>query len=165
MAVLVVNGQLQPEAPSSAAQLLREVPRGAYTAAVALPGIGVPGWDLHLAARCSLCLSVRQPGQYARPFCPSGCLLEGLVTNLFVVAGVGDGVVEVHTAAPSDGVLSGVMRHHVLQACMQAGILVVEKAPDPAGHRTWREAFLTNCVRSLQPLRRITAPACVWEAF
>ena len=41
MAVLVVNCQLQEEAPASAAQLLREAPRGAYTAALVLPGVGV----------------------------------------------------------------------------------------------------------------------------
>jgi len=74
MAVLVVNGRRQPEAPASAAELLREAPRGAYTAALALPGGGVrptapacstapcarrrhwapcsqqvPGWDRHCA--------------------------------------------------------------------------------------------------------------------
>ena len=41
MAVLVVNCQLQEEAPASAAQLLREAPRGAYTAALVLPVVGV----------------------------------------------------------------------------------------------------------------------------
>ena len=41
MSALAVNGQLQPDAPVSAAQLLREAPRGAYTAATLLPGIGV----------------------------------------------------------------------------------------------------------------------------
>ena len=39
--VLVVNGQLQRDAPASAAQLLREAPRGAYTAALVLPDVGV----------------------------------------------------------------------------------------------------------------------------
>ena len=72
----------------------------------------------------------------------SGRLLEGLVTSLFVVAGAphsasrrlhlwipgdslrrdaelsgrDDNAVEVQTAAPSDGVLKGIMRHYVLQA-------------------------------------------------
>ena len=41
MSALAVNGQLQPDAPVSAAQMLREAPRGAYTAAATLPGIGV----------------------------------------------------------------------------------------------------------------------------
>ena len=72
----------------------------------------------------------------------SGRLLEGLVTSLFVVAGAprlatrrlhirvpgdslrrgaegsgrDDNAVEMQTAAPSDGVLKGIMRHYVLQA-------------------------------------------------
>ncbi len=55
MAVLAVNGQLQPDAPVSAAQLLREAPRGAYTAAILLPGIGV-----RPKRRRSACLTWRE---------------------------------------------------------------------------------------------------------
>ena len=96
MTALAVNGQLQPEAPVSAAQLLREAPRGAYTAATVLPGIGVrpqlgrsaclarrrsagrtvpaqvPGWDLH----CERLVESLQLLSSAAGECPLPALAE-----------------------------------------------------------------------------------------
>lgn len=83
-----------------------------------------------------------------------GQVLEGLVTNLFVVAGTA-AAPEVWTAGMQDGVVWGTVRAQVLQACHQLGIPVREEAPDMARRHEWREAFLTNGLRVVQPLSSI----------
>ena len=66
MTALAINGQLQPDAPGSAAQLLREAPRGAYTAATFLPGIGVRHYRF-------LPLHARRDAVSAGGFCGNAC--------------------------------------------------------------------------------------------
>ncbi|KAK9819610.1 hypothetical protein WJX72_000279 [[Myrmecia] bisecta] len=86
-----------------------------------------------------------------------GKLLEGLVTNLFVVTGAADGsAVQVQTAAVQQGVLGGVMRRQVIEACHQLHLPVLEEAPAISDRHLWQEAFVTNCVRQIQPVSRIT---------
>lgn len=105
-----------------------------------------------------------------------GRLLEGLVTNLFVVVADEGGArsgrqhgdsqhgggmpsgITVWTASMGDGVVWGTARARVLQACRQLGVAVREEAPSMAGRAAWTEAFLTNSLRIAQPLARITCP-------
>lgn len=84
-----------------------------------------------------------------------GYLLEGMITNFFVVTDDGNGGSCVVTAPIDAGVLGGVMRRGVLQACAALGIQVKEEAPHWSTHRSWQEAFLTNSLRPLQPVKRI----------
>lgn len=126
-----------------------------------------------------------------------GRLLEGLVTNLFVVtygkagggeeaaagekesrgdaaAAVLDGgssgtassapsFVTVWTAGVDDGVVWGTVRARVLQACRTLGYAVREEAPSMHSRHAWREAFITNALRLVQPLQRISCgTANVW---
>lgn len=102
-----------------------------------------------------------------------GRLLEGLVTNLFVVtagdssggdsgcdsSGSGSPAVTVWTAGMGDGVVWGTARERVLQACRRLGLAVREEAPGIAGRAAWREAFLTNSLRLVQPLSSIACGA------
>jgi branched-subunit amino acid aminotransferase/4-amino-4-deoxychorismate lyase len=95
-----------------------------------------------------------------------GVLLEGLVTNLFIVqrggsgrGGADDGpaALTLRTAAPSDGALDGVLRRVVLYlAAAQPGLVTIdERPPDPAERAAWSEAFLTNAVRGVQPVTAV----------
>lgn len=91
-----------------------------------------------------------------------GRVLEGLVTNLFVVtggSGSSDGPPVVWTAGMQDGVVWGTVRAAVLEACSQLGIEVREEAPSMDGRHVWREAFVTNGLRLVQPLRTISCGA------
>lgn len=144
-------------------------------------------------------MAERQPLERLRPpgtadvlLCSSdGRLLEGLVTNLFVVtieggssrgaepgsssngtgnsAGGSSGALPpgavVWTAGVGEGVVWGTARARVLEACRQLGLAVREEAPSAGGRATWREAFLTNSVRLVQPLRAVECGAGnVWGA-
>lgn len=128
-----------------------------------------------------------------------GRLLEGLVTNFFVVtydwaardsapgraaSGEGDAVgsaaapwdggcsgpasrvptgVTVWTASVRDGVVWGTVRARVLQACRTLGYAVREEAPSMHSRHTWREAFITNALRLVQPLHTVSCgEANVW---
>ena len=44
----------------------------------------------------------------------------------------------------------------VLEACRQLGVEVREQAPSMHGRQAWREAFLTNSLRMVQPLSGIS---------
>lgn len=50
----------------------------------------------------------------------------------------------VETAAVGEGVLGGIMRLHVLEACAALGVPVCEAAADLQCAHTWRAAFFTN---------------------
>jgi branched-subunit amino acid aminotransferase/4-amino-4-deoxychorismate lyase len=92
-------------------------------------------------------------------------LVEGLVNNLFVItqAGPQDPPV-LRTASVQQGALPGVLRVAVLATCKALGYAFVEDAtaPPPAPDtqardgndtwHTWREAFLCNAVRLIQPV-------------
>lgn len=85
-----------------------------------------------------------------------GDLLEGLVTNIFVIVDVGDGERVVQTAPVERGVLWGTMREKVIDACKYLDIPVEFTCPSMASHHTWKEAFLTNSMRGVCPLDGIT---------
>jgi len=74
-----------------------------------------------------------------------GNVLEGLITNLFVVVEKASGDMVVQTAPVEAGVLPGTMRKRVIQACEFAGISVEYSiCPNVSERHLWREAFLTN---------------------
>jgi len=90
-----------------------------------------------------------------------GALLEGLVTNLFVVqrGGPPGAAFTLRTAAPADGALDGIVRRMVLDlAQSEDGLAVDEAPPDPAQAGEWTEAFLTSAVRGVQPLTALVGP-------
>ena len=72
-------------------------------------------------------------------------LLEGLVTNLFVVH---RDPVRVQTAA--QGVLPGSMRHLVLRCCEKLGVPITLSAPAVQESSSWCDMFLTS----------VTKPVC-----
>jgi Amino-transferase class IV len=88
-----------------------------------------------------------------------GDLLEGLVTNVYIITAVPEGKVVLQTAGMGDGVVWGTMRKRVLQACKQLGLRVVEQPPAAAERGQWKEGFLTNALRGVQPLHRIECDA------
>jgi branched-subunit amino acid aminotransferase/4-amino-4-deoxychorismate lyase len=95
-------------------------------------------------------------------------LLEGLVTNFFVVSRNSEATVpnipekwrdvEVQTAALADGVLPGVIRQLVIEVCRENGIPLREMAPSWESRGTWQEAFVTSGLRILQPVGSIQRP-------
>ncbi|KAF8070923.1 hypothetical protein HT031_001004 [Scenedesmus sp. PABB004] len=110
-----------------------------------------------------------------------GALLEGLVNNWFVVADAaalgaqdsqpgaaraGGGVagLVLLTAAEGDAALPGVAQQRVLQAAAAVGLAVERRPPLAAEAHAWREAFLTNAVRGIQPVGHVQlAPGRAWE--
>jgi len=74
----------------------------------------------------------------------SGALLEGLITNFFIVTKSGI----VQTAG--DGVLMGAMRARVLRACSRAGIPVDLRRPTIDDVRDASGAFVTNAIRGVR---------------
>ncbi|RHN82029.1 putative aminotransferase class IV [Medicago truncatula] len=99
-------------------------------------------------------------------------ILEGSATNFFVVcrkdSDSDDGKspcdygnkssFEVQTAPISDGVLPGIIRQLVLEACRSEGISCREVAPSWSKHEIWEEAFITNSLRILQHVDSIQVP-------
>lgn len=94
-----------------------------------------------------------------------GELLEGFISNLFIVQDSNHGLV-VRTA--SEGVLAGTKQQQVLAACKALGIETKCKAPIHTERHLWKEAFLTNAVRGLRPISHISCPpnnAIAWEPW
>eukprot|EP00250_Pteridium_aquilinum_P020136 c24718_g1_i1 orf=714-1736(-) len=97
-------------------------------------------------------------------------LLEGMVSNFFVVRM--DMLMEANTCidgnkkwenvvlqtAPLKGVLPGVVRKLILEICGEQGIPFEESPPSWRGRHLWVEAFTTNSVRLIQPVRAIQCP-------
>eukprot|EP00854_Cymbomonas_tetramitiformis_P008956 gene8956-10611_t len=92
-----------------------------------------------------------------------GGLLEGLVSNLFIVLGPDtEG-----TAANSDnkslpriqtaeeGVLEGTMRAAVIRACHECGYTIEYKRPHARDEPLWQEAFLCGTGRLVQPIGKM----------
>ena len=95
----------------------------------------------------------------------NGELLEGFISNLFIVQDSNHGLV-VRTAA--EGVLPGTKQQQVLAACNTLGIKTNCKAPIRTERHLWKEAFLTNAVRGLRPISHISCPpnnAIGWEPW
>jgi branched-subunit amino acid aminotransferase/4-amino-4-deoxychorismate lyase len=97
-----------------------------------------------------------------------GCVLEGMITNFYVIRKMHRLNSEefefvLQTASVEEGVVWGTLRWRVLQACQCLGIRVIEQAPSMHERHTWKEAFLTNSLRGVQPLTKIVCDArSVW---
>ena len=95
----------------------------------------------------------------------NGELLEGFISNLFIVQDSNHGLV-VRTAV--EGVLAGTKQQQVLAACNTLGINIKCEAPIQTERHLWKEAFLTNAVRGLRPISHISCPpnnAIGWEPW
>lgn len=84
----------------------------------------------------------------------SGDVLEGLVTNVFVVV-ENAGELVVQTAPICNGVLWGTMRRRVIDACRKLSIPLIYQSPSMSVHHTWKEAFVTNSIRGVVQLDAI----------
>ncbi|XP_021715789.1 uncharacterized protein LOC110683703 isoform X2 [Chenopodium quinoa] len=85
-------------------------------------------------------------------------ILEGSITNFFVVRFKGDNEVtekrsinrgtlqsyELQTAPVKDGVLPGVIRQLVIEICLSKGIAIREESPSWSERDSWEEAFVTS---------------------
>ena len=87
---------------------------------------------------------------------PDGQLLEGFLSNLFIVQRDENGLI-VRTAV--DRVLAGIKQREVLDACEALHIRVDRSAPLKQDRHLWVEAFLTNAVRGIRPVNHIVCPA------
>jgi branched-subunit amino acid aminotransferase/4-amino-4-deoxychorismate lyase len=136
------------------------------TSAVAAAVLGPPRTTPR--AKASTWVAQRAPLEAARPAdcgetvlscADSGALLEGLVSNLFVVSLAPDGIVELRTASLRDGVLGGVARAAILRAAEALpGLRVCEEAPvppPPGDEAAWTEAFTCNAARGVTPLHEL----------
>jgi branched-subunit amino acid aminotransferase/4-amino-4-deoxychorismate lyase len=91
-------------------------------------------------------------------------LLEGLVTNLFVVVETedpgGGHQPRRHAAftAPTTRCLPGLARQAVLDALDAEGIPWEERAPTASERTEWSEAFVTNAVKLARPVRTLRWP-------
>ncbi|ONK77018.1 uncharacterized protein A4U43_C02F2260 [Asparagus officinalis] len=85
-------------------------------------------------------------------------ILEGSITNFFVVRRKDECSYEVQTAPVSDGVLPGVIRQLVIKACNSLGIPFREVAPSWADRDLWKEAFITSSLRLVQHVESIQVP-------
>ncbi len=98
----------------------------------------------------------------------NGLLLEGMITNIFVVVATPASTTGLSTCyklqtAPESMVLAGVARRQVIEACGSLGIPVDLTCPDPSERGSWCEAFLTNSIRRVQSLDGIIGAATnVW---
>ncbi|XP_024520974.1 uncharacterized protein LOC9639494 isoform X1 [Selaginella moellendorffii] len=89
-------------------------------------------------------------------------LLEGSISNFFVVLS-SDGRVTVKTAALENGVLPGTIRQLVIEICHDTSIPVSETSPSWDERSSWKEAFVTNSLSLIQPVRSIKMPV-PWNA-
>ena len=80
-----------------------------------------------------------------------GDVLEGLVTNVFVVRR-STGVVE---TAPDDVVLNGTMRGVAIDVCRSKGLPLVLRAPRVDEASDWACFLLTSCTKPVVGVRRV----------
>ncbi|KAL9226979.1 hypothetical protein vseg_002731 [Gypsophila vaccaria] len=154
------------------------------------PVFGVVGGGARLAvvgnrrdfaqAKYSDWVRLRKPLEKLRP--PSvtelllsdgdGRLLEGTITNIFVVCFKGNCEIkenlpdnaslhsyEVQTAPVNAGVLPGIIRQLVFEICLSKGITIREVSPSWLERGNWEEAFITNSLRLVQHVESIQAPS------
>ncbi|XP_023532873.1 uncharacterized protein LOC111794909 isoform X1 [Cucurbita pepo subsp. pepo] len=103
-------------------------------------------------------------------------ILEGCLTNFFVVCrkdnneAKGTSLLdsasthsfELQTAPISDGVLTGVIRQLVVEACLSIDIPFREVAPTWSSNEMWEEAFVTNSLRVMEHVNTICMPN-IWD--
>jgi len=82
----------------------------------------------------------------------AGRLTEATVANLFLVMNG-----EVFTPSIADGVLPGVIRQKVLELCLDLKIPAREQSLTPNDLDVAEEAFLTNSLLGVMPIRKINA--------
>lgn len=87
-------------------------------------------------------------------YAAAGAAAHGAAGGAASSSGSSDAL-EIWTAGLGEGVAWGTMRARVLCACATLGLRVRERGPGVAARRAWREAFLTNSLRGIQPLGRI----------
>ena len=80
----------------------------------------------------------------------AGNVIEGVASNLFLVRGGA-----LHTPALEDCGVAGVMRAHIMETAVQAGIEVHEDRLDEAAVRDADELFLCNSLMGLRPVTRL----------
>lgn len=85
-------------------------------------------------------------------------ILEGSITNFFVVCQKENGSYEVQTAPVNAKVLPGIIRQVVIEACMSLGIPCQEVSPSWRERELWREAFITSSLRLVQHVEKIQVP-------
>ncbi|WCJ19405.1 D-aminoacid aminotransferase-like PLP-dependent enzymes superfamily protein [Euphorbia peplus] len=91
-------------------------------------------------------------------------ILEGCLTNFFVVCQKDSNEVVVQTAPVRDGVLPGIIRQLVIEVCLSNGIPVQEVAPSWSKREVWQEAFITNSLRLVQHVEKVQVPSA-WESM
>ncbi|KAM0822793.1 hypothetical protein ACQ4PT_071282 [Festuca glaucescens] len=102
-------------------------------------------------------------------------ILEGSITNFFVVCLKEEHQsneplsvqtmtdrFEVQTAPLSDGILPGIMRQIVIEACHDLGIPIRKVSPSWSKRESWEEAFITSSLRLIQHVDTVQAPL-LWE--
>lgn len=81
-------------------------------------------------------------------------LLEGLVTNFFVLMSDGS----LWTASEHDQILNGSVRKIVLEAARNRGMTIRERAPCVKDRHMFAGAFITNAVRVISPISQLRFP-------
>lgn len=81
---------------------------------------------------------------------PSGCLLEGAISNLFLVSGG-----QLFTPVRSGGFLAGRTRERICDLAAAAGIEVIKKDLDRSHLEAADEVFTASSVREVLPVVRI----------
>eukprot|EP00798_Chlamydomonas_sp_ICE-L_P029027 gene29027-32224_t len=93
----------------------------------------------------------------------NGLITEGLVTNFFVVVEMQEDAGSSASSQPvvmtaGEGALYGILRRRVEDACNRIGIPLLHQAPQSGERASWQEAFVTNCIRGVQPVSRVYCP-------
>ena len=106
--------------------------------------------------------SLRAPEDCEVLMAPDGSVLEGCVTNFFVIrgdpAGASDAGPSATLQTSGRGILPGLIRDEILTLCPSLGLSVDMTPPRLEEAEAWQEAFVTSCVRIVQPvssLRRV----------
>ena len=135
-----------PAAPAAAAVVEgwpgRRLPRAKWSA-----------WALERAPLEKL----KAPGECEVLMAPGGLVLEGCVTNFFVIT-ASDGGSGATLQTSGKDVLPGLIREEVLALAPGLGLTVDLSPPRLDEAVVWQEAFVTSCVRLVQPvssLRRL----------
>ena len=135
-----------PAAPAAAAVVEgwpgRRLPRAKWSA-----------WALERAPLEKL----KAPGECEVLMAPGGLVLEGCVTNFFVIT-ASDGASGAILRTAGADVLPGLIREEVLALAPGLGLAVDLSPPRLDEAEEWQEAFVTSCVRLVQPvssLRRL----------
>ncbi|GLC43289.1 hypothetical protein PLESTF_000413700 [Pleodorina starrii] len=123
-------------------------------AATTLPGSGPAPPDSAAAAAAAAAPPIGAEAAAAAAAIASP--VAGLATT--AAAGAGAGAVLRVCGPQADAALPGVVQSRVVEAARRLGLEVVPEPPSAAERGTWSEAFLTNCIRRLQPLSRVFCP-------